>query len=177
MSSEMAAKSCRGLRAELAAKLLVKEALRLRGLKDDITCLVVDIIPPDHSVLPSTPKKKQNNLTSIIFGKRSANSVNKLTNELSSEGFVEKLFEEGSAILAERLKTDFPLKTSSGLYRCAVCQVDQTLSESLSINVDLCLPTSKSLEGPFLCPECRIKKDAMEGKRPIQPKISTQELL
>ncbi|GFY89011.1 protein phosphatase 2C family protein [Actinidia rufa] len=45
LSSDIAAQSCRGLPAELAAKLVVKEALRSRGLKDDTTCLVVDIIP------------------------------------------------------------------------------------------------------------------------------------
>ncbi|KAK1279803.1 putative protein phosphatase 2C 33 [Acorus gramineus] len=50
LPSEMAAKSCRGLPAELAAKLVVKETLRTSGLKDDTTCLVVDIIPSDHSI-------------------------------------------------------------------------------------------------------------------------------
>lgn len=132
LSSDMAAKSCRGLPAELAAKLVVKvmytssslssgimsnqsallilflfifffqEALRSRGLKDDTTCLVVDIIPSDHPVLPPTPRKKHNVLTSLLFGKKSQNSANKATNKLSSVGVVEELFEEGSAMLAER---------------------------------------------------------------------------
>ncbi|KAK6119053.1 hypothetical protein DH2020_047203 [Rehmannia glutinosa] len=101
LSSDIAAQSCRGLPAELAAKLVVKEALRSRGLKDDTTCLVVDIIPYDHPVLPATPKKKQNLLSSFIFGKRSQNS-SKGTNKLSAIGVVEELFEEGSAMLAER---------------------------------------------------------------------------
>ncbi|CAM8942694.1 unnamed protein product [Rhodiola kirilowii] len=47
LSSEEAAKACRGLPAEIAAKLVVKEALRSRGLKDDTTCLVVDITPSE----------------------------------------------------------------------------------------------------------------------------------
>lgn len=135
LSSDMAAKSCRGLPAELAAKLVVKvtadmgsfltvqtdpcrlpffflsyytclftvqEALRSRGLKDDTTCLVVDMIPSDNPVLPPTPKKKQNMLSSFIFGKRSQNFMNKSTNKLSAVGVVEELFEEGSAMLAER---------------------------------------------------------------------------
>lgn len=41
-------------------------------------------------------------LTSLIFGKKNQNSMNKLTNKLSSVGVVEELFEEGSAMLAER---------------------------------------------------------------------------
>ncbi|KAF2288287.1 hypothetical protein GH714_005822 [Hevea brasiliensis] len=109
LSSDVAAKCCR-------------EALRSRGLKDDTTCLVVDIIPSDVPVLPSIPRKKQNMLSSLLFGKKSLNSVNKATNKLSAVGVVEELFEEGSAMLAERLGKDFPSITNSGLYRCAAFQ-------------------------------------------------------
>ncbi|MBA0860938.1 hypothetical protein Goshw_022687 [Gossypium schwendimanii] len=164
LSSAMAAKSCRGIPAELAAKLVVKEALRSRGLKDDTTCLVVDIIPSDQPVLPSTPMKKQNALSSFLFGKRSQTSTNKTTNKLSAVGVVEELFEEGSAMLAERLGKDFPMNTNSGLFKCAVCQVDQPPAEGLTVNSGpFFSPASKPWEGPFLCTNCRKKKDAMEG--------------
>lgn len=175
LSSDMAAKSCRGLPAELAAKLVVKEALRSRGLKDDTTCVVVDMIPSDNPVLPPTPKKKQNMLSSFIFGKRSQNFMNKSTNKLSAVGVVEELFEEGSAMLAERLGKDFPSNTNSGLFRCAVCQVDQDQSPSDGLSVNsgpFFSPASKPWEGPFLCANCRKKKDAMEGKRPSRPTIT-----
>lgn len=76
-----------------------QEALRSRGLKDDTTCLVVDIIPYDHPILPPTPRKKQSLLTSFLFGRRSQNAR---SNKLSAVGVVEELFEEGSAMLAER---------------------------------------------------------------------------
>lgn len=166
LPSDMAAKSCRGLPAELAAKLVVKEALRSRGLKDDTTCLVVDIIPFDHPVLPSTPKKKSNLLKSIVFGKKHGNLASKSSNKLSAVGVVEELFEEGSAMLAERLGKDFPLNSNSGLHRCAICQVDQSPSDGLSVNSGpFFSPSSKPWEGPFLCAKCRRKKDAMEGKR------------
>ncbi|OVA04170.1 Protein phosphatase 2C (PP2C)-like domain [Macleaya cordata] len=101
ISSEMAAKSCRGLPAELAARQVVKEALRSRGLKDDTTCIVVDIIPPDDSVPPPSPPKKQNKLRSLIFRSR-RDSANKLAKKLPAVALVEELFEEGSAMLAER---------------------------------------------------------------------------
>ncbi|CAK9328425.1 unnamed protein product [Citrullus colocynthis] len=173
LSSEMAAKSCRGLPAELAAKLVVKEALRSRGLKDDTTCLVVDIIPSEQPILlPSTPRKKQNVLTSF-FGKKYQNSLGKSANKLSAVGVVEELFEEGSAMLAERLGKDFPSDPNSGIFKCAVCQVDQPPNESLSMNSGpFFSPSSKPWEGPFLCATCRKKKDAMEGKRPIKPTIT-----
>ncbi|KAJ8772007.1 hypothetical protein K2173_027184 [Erythroxylum novogranatense] len=173
LSSDVAAKSCRGLPAELAAKLVVKEALRSRGLKDDTTCLVVDIIPYDRPILPPTPRKKQNVLSSLLFGKKPNYFTNKTTNKLSAVGVVEELFEEGSAMLAERLGKDFPLNANSGLYRCAVCQVDQAPSDGLSVNSGpFFSPGSKPWEGPFLCANCRRKKDAMEGRRPNRPKVS-----
>lgn len=171
LSSDAAAKACRGLPADLAAKLVVKEALRSRGLKDDTTCLVVDIIPSVHPIVPSTPRK-QHNVLSSLFGKRS-NSTGKLLNKLSSVGAVEELFEEGSAMLAERLGKDFPVDPDSGLFKCAICQVDEPSNEGLSINSGpFFSPLSKPWEGPFLCANCRRKKDAMEGKRPLQPTIS-----
>lgn len=173
LSSDLAAQSCRGLPAELAAKLVVKEALRSRGLKDDTTCLVVDIIPYDQPVLPPTPKKKQNLLSSLVFRKRSQSS-SKGTSKLASVGAVEELFEEGSAMLAERLGKDFPLDSNSGLFRCAICQVHQPTGEGLSVNSGpFFSPASRPWEGPFLCASCRRKKDAMEGKQTSTPSVTS----
>lgn len=80
-----------------------QEALRTRGLKDDTTCIVVDITQTDQSSEPppSTPKKV-NRLKSFIFRRKPKDSVNKLAKKLSAVGVVEELFEEGSAMLAER---------------------------------------------------------------------------
>ncbi|KAF6134849.1 hypothetical protein GIB67_002250, partial [Kingdonia uniflora] len=89
--------------AKLASKQVVKEALRSRGLKDDTTCIVVVIIPPDNSLPPSPPPKKQSKLRLLIFRKRSHDSASKLSKKLSTVGIVEELFEEGSAMLADRL--------------------------------------------------------------------------
>ncbi|XVF84769.1 hypothetical protein PTKIN_Ptkin17bG0065300 [Pterospermum kingtungense] len=103
LSSEMAAKSCRGLPAGLAARQVVKEALRTRGLKDDTTCIVVDIIPPDNSAQHLSPLKKQNILRAFLFRMRPRGSAHKPSKKLATVGIVEELFEEGSAMLAERL--------------------------------------------------------------------------
>ncbi|MBA0828783.1 hypothetical protein Goarm_013421, partial [Gossypium armourianum] len=168
LSSEMAAKSCRGLPAELAARQVVKEALRTRGLKDDTTCIVVDIIPPESSPPPSPLPKKPNKLRSFLFRKSSRDSANKLSKKLSAVGIVEELFEEGSAMLAERLGIDEGAgQTTSGLFTCGVCQVDLAPSEGISVHAGSIFSTSsKPWQGPFLCAACRNKKDAMEGKRP-----------
>ncbi|XP_010264732.1 PREDICTED: probable protein phosphatase 2C 15 [Nelumbo nucifera] len=173
LSSEMAAKSCRGLPAELAARQVVKEALRMRGLKDDTTCIIVDIIPPENPLLLLTPPKKQNKLRSLIFRKRSQDSANKLAKKLSAVGIVEELFEEGSAMLAERLGNESSMgQSTSGLFTCAVCQVDLAPSEGISVHAGSIFSTSsKPWQGPFLCADCRNKKDAMEGKRPSGVKV------
>lgn len=170
LSSELAAKCCRGLPAELAAKLVVKEALRTRGLRDDTTCIVVDIVPMDNLPLPLSPVKKQSKLKSFFFGKLFNNSRSKLTKRLGVFGTVEELFEEGSAMLAERLGNE--TSTSAGLFACAICQVDLAPCEGFSVHAGAIFSTSsKPWEGPFLCSTCHDKKDAMEGKRPSGVKV------
>ncbi|XP_073225301.1 probable protein phosphatase 2C 3 isoform X1 [Cicer arietinum] len=99
----MAAKSCRGLPAQLAAMQVVKEALKTRGLKDDTTCIVVDIIPPDNELSSTPPPRKRNKLIDFFFRKKSCDSAGKLSKKLSAINIMEELFEEGSAMLAERL--------------------------------------------------------------------------
>uniref|UniRef100_A0ACD5VYP7 Uncharacterized protein n=1 Tax=Avena sativa TaxID=4498 RepID=A0ACD5VYP7_AVESA len=119
LSSEAAAKCCRGLPAELAAKQVVKEALRIRGLKDDTTCVIVDIIPPDQTIRPPSPPKKMNKLKSLIFRRKVKDPSNKLTKQLSAVGMVEEIFEEGSAMLSERPFKNLSLASvsiSSGAY-------------------------------------------------------------
>uniref|UniRef100_A0A0E0KCN5 protein-serine/threonine phosphatase n=1 Tax=Oryza punctata TaxID=4537 RepID=A0A0E0KCN5_ORYPU len=165
LSSEAAAQACRGLPAELAAKLVVKQALKTSGLKDDTTCVVVDIIPSDHSSTPPSlsPKKNQNKLRSLIFGRRSHSSVGKLGNKSASFDSVEELFEEGSAMLGR----NFPSKANLPPFRCAICQVDQAPFEDLVTDNGggCCSAPSTQRGGPYLCSDCRKKKDAMEGKR------------
>ncbi|VAI06533.1 probable protein phosphatase 2C 33 isoform X1 [Triticum dicoccoides] len=171
VSSEIAAQACRGLPAELAAKLVVKQALKTTGLKDDTTCVVVDIIPSDHCSTPppSSPKQNQNKLRSLLFGRRSHSSVGKLGNKKKSAsfGFVEELFEEGSALLEERLGRNCLSKANLPPFRCAICQVDQVPFEDLVTDSGegYCSAPSTPSTAPYLCSGCRKKKDAMEGKR------------
>ncbi|XBI71141.1 hypothetical protein VPH35_065436 [Triticum aestivum] len=171
VSSEIAAQACRGLPAELAAKLVVKQALKTTGLKDDTTCVVVDIIPSDHCSTPppSSPKQNQNKLRFLLFGRRSHSSVGKLGDKKKSAsfGFVEELFEEGSALLEERLGRNSLSKANLPPFRCAICQVDRVPFEDLITDNGggYCSAPSTPSSCPYLCSGCRKKKDAMEGKR------------
>ncbi|GJN08109.1 hypothetical protein PR202_ga26000 [Eleusine coracana subsp. coracana] len=169
VSSETAAQVCRGLPADLAAKLVVKQALKTSGLKDDTTCVVVDVIASDHCSTPPplSPKKNQNKLRSLLFGRRSHSSVGKLGGKPALFGSVEEIFEEGSAMLEERLSQNLQTNANLPPFRCAICQVDQGPFEDLMTDsVGVCCPApSTPWTGPYLCSGCRKKKDAMEGKR------------
>lgn len=88
VTSEKAAKCSRGLPATAAAPALVKESLRLRGLRDDITVMVVDLLPADTlvddkkaSAVPKSPagksifsKFKMQSSSKKITGSRSMGS-------------------------------------------------------------------------------------------------------
>ncbi|RLN19408.1 putative protein phosphatase 2C 33 [Panicum miliaceum] len=115
LSSETAAQSCRGLPAELAAKLVVKP-FSICGFS-----VVVDSFP--------------------------------------------------DTLLAEclwlvKLGRNFPSKANLPPFRCAVCQVDQEPFDGLMTdNVGgCCSAPSTPWGGPYLCSDCRKKKDAMEGE-------------
>lgn len=174
LPSEMAANSCRGLPAELASRQVVKEALRKRGLKDDTTCIVIDIIPPDINRQPLPPPKKHSMLQALFFRKRSHDSARRLARKSSAVNIVEELFEEGSAMLAERLGSDDSNnQTTSGIFMCAVCQTDLASSEGISVHAgSIFSASSNPWQGPFLCGDCRSKKDAMEGKRPSGVRVA-----
>jgi hypothetical protein len=83
--------------------------LRTSGLKDDTTCLVVDVITTIRNVtagaelLMPSPKKSQK-LKALFFGKKShtMSDEGKAGHSSHSVGSVEELFEEGSAMLEKR---------------------------------------------------------------------------
>ncbi|XP_024539743.1 probable protein phosphatase 2C 5 [Selaginella moellendorffii] len=161
LNSEQAAKYARGLPPEIAAKQIVKEALRSRGLRDDTTCLVVDIVPPP--VRPTAPvAKKQSRILKVLDFRHSFN-VSKLTRKpAGTRRQVEEIFEEGSAMLADRL---FPAPGGEGVLKCAICQEMLTVSsDDENDGSFFSLSPDESWEGPFLCKTCKLKKDAMEGK-------------
>nr|ACN31161.1 unknown [Zea mays] len=111
-------------------------------------------------------------LKSFIFRKKAKDPSQKLTKQHSAVGIVEEIFEEGSAMLSERLGPDLDGRRTSSLFTCAICQLDLEPSEGISVHAgSIFSSTSRPWEGPFLCSDCREKKDAMEGKRPSGVKV------
>lgn len=167
LSAEAALDCCRGMPAEASAAQIVKEALQAKGLRDDTTCIVIDILPREkpHAPLPP-PKKQGKGVFKSMFRKKSNESSSCHDKEYVEPDMVEELFEEGSAMLSERLDTKYPLCNMFRLFICAVCQVEMKPGEGISIHAGLSRPGKlRPWDGPFLCLSCQEKKEAMEGKR------------
>ncbi|XP_058089257.1 probable protein phosphatase 2C 12 isoform X3 [Magnolia sinica] len=147
----------------------VKEAVQLKGLRDDTTCIVVDIVPPEKMAPPAPPPKKAGKgVFKSMFRRKSSESSSQPEDFPEPPDLVEEMFEEGSAVLAERLDTEYPLCNMFKLFMCAVCQVEMKPGEGISVHAGSSLPGRlRPWDGPFLCASCQAKKEAMEGKRPL----------
>ena len=167
LTAEMVLDCCRGMSAEAAAPHIVKESLQAKGLRDDTTCIVVDILPqgkPPTSV-PSR-KRPMKGMLKAIFRKKSSESSSYIEKEYIEPDVVRELYEEGSAMLSERFETKYPLCNVFKLFMCAVCQVEIKPSEGISVHEGSANQgKSRPWDGPFLCLSCQEKKEAMEGKR------------
>ncbi|KAL6504385.1 hypothetical protein OROGR_026308 [Orobanche gracilis] len=170
LSAETAFECCRGMPPDASASQIVKEAVQVKGLRDDTTCIVVDIQPPAEKPDPQKPppKKQGKGVFKSMFRKRHSESSSQADKEEYCEpDFVEELFEEGSAMLSERLDAKYPVCNMFKLFMCAVCQVEIKPGEGISIHAGTADPRkSRPWDGPFLCSSCQEKKEAMEGKRP-----------
>ncbi|XWS21170.1 hypothetical protein CRYUN_Cryun30bG0032400 [Craigia yunnanensis] len=176
LSAEVALDCCRGMPPDVAAPQIVKEAVQSKGLRDDTTCIVVDILPQEKPAAPLPPPKKPvKGMLKAMFRKKPSESSSHIDKEYMEPDVVEELFEEGSAMLSERLDTKYPLCNMFKLFMCAVCQLEMKPGEGISIHAG----TSNSVklrpwDGPFLCSSCQEKKEAMEGKRPSGDRHSSE---
>ncbi|RWR92540.1 Protein phosphatase 2C PP2C-like domain-containing protein [Cinnamomum micranthum f. kanehirae] len=168
LTPEMATSCCRGLPPDCAADQIVKEAIQPKGIRDDTTCMVIDILPLDKVTPPNPPPKKQGKgVFKSMFRKRGTESSTSCDKDFELD-VVEEIFEEGSAVLAERFDTQYPLCNLFKLFMCAVCQVEMKPGEGISVHAGSSLPGKlRPWDGPFLCPSCQAKKEAMEGKKAL----------
>ncbi|XP_073020223.1 probable protein phosphatase 2C 12 isoform X1 [Primulina eburnea] len=169
LSAETAAECCRGMPPDAAASEIVQEAVQLKGLRDDTTCIVVDIKPPEKPDPPKPPPKKQGKgVFKSMFRKKPSESSSQVDKEeIFEPDVVEELFEEGSASLSKRLDSKYPICNMFKLFMCAVCQVEIKPGEGISVHAGTSDPRKlRPWDGPFLCLTCQEKKEAMEGKRP-----------
>ncbi|XP_009413632.2 probable protein phosphatase 2C 12 [Musa acuminata AAA Group] len=167
LTAEKALSCSRGLPAEAAAIRIIKEAVQLKGLRDDTTCIVVDILPPEK-ISPSFPafKRPGKGVFKNMFRRRSSESSLFSDRDYSEADMVEEIFEDGSPILAQRLDPEYPAFTMFKPFNCAICQLEMKPGEGISVHAaGSSKPgTINPWDGPFLCSTCQIKKEAMEGR-------------
>ncbi|CAI5983089.1 unnamed protein product [Closterium sp. NIES-65] len=88
VDSDKAARRCRGLPCTAAAPLLVKESIKAKGLRDDITVLVIDLLAASAAADPSAcpvPKAPSSKSFFSKFRRRSyASYLSKSSKKLSS---------------------------------------------------------------------------------------------
>ena len=81
----------------------LQEAVQLKGLRDDTTCIVIDIVPPEKPTAPlPQPKKLGRGVFKSMFRRKSSESSSQIDKEYLEPDVVEELYEEGSAMLSER---------------------------------------------------------------------------
>ncbi|CAN0922281.1 Probable protein phosphatase 2C 12 [Linum grandiflorum] len=176
LTAEVALDCCRGMPPDAAASQIVKEAVHSKGLRDDTTCIVVDILPIEKPVVPHVaPRKQVKGVLRSMFRKKSSESVSQMDKEYVEPDVLEELFEEGSAMLSERLQTKYPLSNMFKLFMCAVCQVEMRPDEGVSIHAGSANARRlRPWDGPFLCISCQQKKEAMEGRRTFGDRHSSE---
>ncbi|XP_074264119.1 putative protein phosphatase 2C 12 [Silene latifolia] len=173
LSFEAAIDCCRGMSPDAAAAHIVKEAVQIKGLRDDTTCIVVDILPPEKNHPPMHPPKKQGRgLIKSMFRKKTTESSSNPDKDYVEPDVVEEMFEEGSANLSERLDTKYPLCNMFKLFMCAICQLEIKPGQGVSIH-NASDRKTRPWDGPFLCQSCQEKREAMEGKRPSGDRYSS----
>ncbi|WOL02789.1 putative protein phosphatase 2C 12 [Canna indica] len=167
LTAENALSCSRGLPAEAAAIKIVKEAVQIKGLRDDTTCIVVDVLPQEKISPPFPPfKRPGKSVFRNMFHRRSSQLSLFSDRDYSEADMVEEIFEDGSPFLAQRLDPDFSVSAMFKLFNCAVCQLEMKPGEGISVHNGSSKPgIINPWDGPFLCPVCQTKKEAMEGRR------------
>ncbi|XP_074570906.1 putative protein phosphatase 2C 12 [Curcuma longa] len=168
LTPQMALNCSRGLPADVAAHQIVKEAVQVEGLKDDTTCIVIDILPPEKLTPTAPPTKKQGmRVLKQMFRRKSPELSSNSDRNFVEPDVVEEIFEGESALLSQRLNAAYPIHNLFKLYICAICQIKMKPDESFSVNGNSHQPGRlQPWDGPFICRSCQEKKEAMEGRRP-----------
>ena len=77
--------------------------MQYKGLRDDTTCIVVDVLPPEKISPPDPPPRKQGmGVFKAMFRKKSSESSSYPDKDYPEADSVEEIFEDGSAMLSQR---------------------------------------------------------------------------
>lgn len=163
--------------------------MQAKGLRDDTTCIVIDILPQEKPAPVPPPKKQGKGVFKSMFRKRSTESSSNIDTEYLEPDVVVELFEEGSAMLSERsvvlgyssLVNMICLKSSSHIATCvcnvcisasflsgfsSVLSMDNTFFDMINACVHCRLDSKYPLCNMFklfMCAVCQIEVKPGEG--------------
>lgn len=82
----------------------LQEAVQPKGIRDDTTCIVIDIQLPEKAnpPPPPPPKRSGKGVFKSMFRKRTSESSSNIQKDFCEPDVVEELYEEGSASLSDR---------------------------------------------------------------------------
>ncbi|KAH7293371.1 hypothetical protein KP509_28G022800 [Ceratopteris richardii] len=162
ISCEKAAKCCRGLSPKDAAWKIVRTSVKKRGLRDDTTCLVVDVTPSYsnlQSVFWATSETKGNLNSCFPWWKSKDSSANVAT--IPSSPSIEELFEYDSVRHLEQLSSD----PSSYTFICALCETKISLNDLITVHAGSFFSMhNRALEGSFFCRSCKPTENSNVGE-------------
>lgn len=172
ISSKRAAAVSRGLSAADAARRIVREAIRKRGLKDDTTCIVLDVSSKSAALLP--PPRR--GVLHFLRRRSRPSLADSASDDAPDE--VEELFDDDSPHLLDRLTT---VHGGQGIFLCAICRKDLLQTDTISVHAGgLFGPDGKLLAGRKMCNSCQAKASAMEGEHGSAvrgPSVMRQEVI
>lgn len=88
------------MRTVIITVIPLQESVQVKGLRDDTTCIVVDILPPEKLTPPLPPKKSGKGVFKLF--RKKSNESTSADRDFCEPDLVEEIYEEGSAILAQR---------------------------------------------------------------------------
>lgn len=79
----------------------LQEAVHEKGLCDDTTCIVIDMLPPEKPS-PAVPPVKNSKKKIFKLFRKKLSEPTSIDNDFSEPDLVEEIFEDGSAVLSQR---------------------------------------------------------------------------
>lgn len=139
----------------------LQDAVQPKGIRDDTTCIVVDIQLPEKSnpPPPPPPKRSGKGVFKCMFRKKTSESSSNIQKDFCEPDVVEELFEEGSASLSDR----FCLMLSvSHFSYCNVSDLVLYLLSSHNCRLDAKYPVCNMFK-LFICAVCQVEIKPGQG--------------
>ncbi|KAF9600617.1 hypothetical protein IFM89_011200 [Coptis chinensis] len=104
LSSEAAMNCCRGMSPAVATSQIVHEVVQFEGLRDDTTCIVIDILPPKELTPLVPPLKKHGKGVFKNMFRKKPSKLSLVDKDYSEPDVVEEIYEESAIFVKQRKK-------------------------------------------------------------------------